>query len=65
MLPPLRVLHAFAVAYHRQEPGPFVDATAAYVAAFSTMLLNTDQHTPAVRAKMSVEAFVKNAKAAM
>ena len=34
-----RVIHAFATAYYRQESGPFVDATAAYVAAFSTMLL--------------------------
>ena len=57
-----RVIHAFATAYYRQEPGPFVDATAAYVAAFSTMLLNTDQHNPAVRAKMGLEAFLKNNK---
>ena len=57
-----RVIHAFATAYYRQEPGPFVDATAAYVAAFSTMLLNTDQHNPAVRTKMGLEAFLKNNK---
>ena len=57
-----RVLHAVARAYHQQSAGPFADETSAYVAAFSTMLLNTDLHNPAVRTKMGVEAFVKNNK---
>ena len=60
-----RVIHAFASAYHRQQPAEgcvFADATAAYVMSFSTMLLNTDLHNPAVRNKMSAEQFVKNNK---
>ena len=52
----------FATGFFSQCPGPFKDLTACYVASFSTMLLNTDQHNPNVRTKMSVEQFVKNNK---
>ena len=41
-------------------PGPFSDETAAYVTAFSAMLLNTDLHNPNVRRKMTLEQFVSN-----
>ena len=57
-----RVMQAFAAALHRDAPGPFVDAKAAYVMAFSAMLLNTDAHNAAVRNKMSREQFVGNNK---
>ena len=45
-------MQAFAAALFRDAPGPFVDADAAYVCAFSLMMLNTDLHNPAVCAKM-------------
>ena len=55
-----RIMGAFASALHRDAPAPFADADAAYVMAFSLMMLNTDLHNPAVRAKMSLEQFVDN-----
>lgn len=55
-----RVMQAFAAALYRDAPGPFADAKAAYVMAFSTMLLNTDAHNAAVRTKMSADQFVSN-----
>ena len=53
-------MQAFAAALYRDAPGPFVDADAAYVCAFSLMMLNTDLHNPAVRAKMSLAEFAEN-----
>ena len=44
-----RVMQAFAHAYYRDEPGPFASEKAAYVMAFSLMMLNTDAHNAAVR----------------
>ena len=55
-----RIVNAIAHAYFRQRPGPFADATSAYVMAFSAMLLNTDQHNANVRNKMTLEQFIKN-----
>ena len=55
-----RVVGAFASAYFRDAPGPFADADAAHVAAFSLILLNTDQHNDNVKRKMTIEQFVKN-----
>ena len=57
-----RIMGAFAAALYRDSPAPFADEDAAYVMAFSLMMLNTDLHNPAVRTKMGVEAFVKNNK---
>ena len=37
-----RIMQAFAGALYRDAPGPFVDTDAAYVCAFSLMMLNTD-----------------------
>ena len=45
-----RIMQAFAAALFRDAPGPFVDADAAYVCAFSLMMLNTDlQHRQSAR----------------
>ena len=55
-----RIMEAFAAALYRDAPGPFVDADAAYVCAFSLMMLNTDLHNPAVRAKMTLAEFADN-----
>ena len=55
-----RIMQAFAAALYRDAPGPFADADAAYVCAFSLMMLNTDLHNPAVRAKMSLAEFAEN-----
>ena len=44
-----RIMQAFAAALYRDAPGPFVDADAAYVCAFSLMMLNTDLHNPSIK----------------
>ena len=44
-----RVMEAFGAEYYRQCPDVFHDADVVYVLAYSTILLNTDQHNPGVR----------------
>ena len=44
-----RVMEAFGQEYFRQCPDVFHDADVVYVLAYSTILLNTDQHNPMVR----------------
>ncbi|CCA66641.1 probable SEC7-component of non-clathrin vesicle coat [Serendipita indica DSM 11827] len=39
---------------------PFANATAAYVLAYSTILLNTDAHNPQVKKRMTKQDFIKN-----
>jgi Sec7 domain len=43
-------MEAFAQEYYRQGKGqhPFVDADAAFILAFSIIMLNTDLHNPQV-----------------
>ena len=59
-----RLMEAFAARYylHNKEGTPFVDADAAYVLAFSTIMLNTDAHNPAIKKqnKMTKAQFVGN-----
>ena len=45
-----RVMEAFGAEYFRQCPDVFHDPDVVYVLAYSTILLNTDQHNPMVRA---------------
>ena len=56
-----RFLEAFADAYFAANPGGDVaDADAAYVLSYSIIMLNTDQHNPQVKNKMTLDQFVRN-----
>jgi guanine nucleotide exchange protein RalF len=55
-----RLMQAFAARYAAQNPTAFENQDAAYVLAFSTIMLNTDQHNPEVKNKMTLEGFIKN-----
>ena len=50
-----RVMEAFGQEYYRQCPDVFHDADVVYVLAYSTILLNTDQHNPMVRSMLITE----------
>ncbi|KAH7404969.1 hypothetical protein KP509_15G051500 [Ceratopteris richardii] len=55
-----RILEAFAAWYHEQSPQVLADKDAAFVLAYSVILLNTDQHNSQVKKKMSEEDFIRN-----
>lgn len=55
-----RFLLKFAERYVIGNPGKFTHADPAYVLAFSTVLLNTDLHSPQVKKRMTLEDFIKN-----
>ncbi|PIA16777.1 Sec7-domain-containing protein, partial [Coemansia reversa NRRL 1564] len=56
-----RFMLKFAERYIIANPGSgFANADAAYVLAYSVILLNTDQHSPQVRNRMSLQAFLAN-----
>ncbi|KZT72494.1 Sec7-domain-containing protein [Daedalea quercina L-15889] len=56
-----RFMLKFAERYIAGNPQtPFANADAAYVLAYSVILLNTDAHNPQVKRRMSVTDFIKN-----
>ena len=55
-----RFLESFADAYFAANPDSVADADAAYVLSYSIIMLNTDQHNPQVKNKMTLEQFVRN-----
>eukprot|EP00250_Pteridium_aquilinum_P019517 c24462_g1_i2 orf=823-4416(-) len=55
-----RIMEAFAARYHEQCPQVLADKDAAFLLAYSLILLNTDQHNSQVKKKMSEEAFIRN-----
>eukprot|EP01103_Thecamoeba_quadrilineata_P021343 TRINITY_DN977_c0_g1_i1.p1 TRINITY_DN977_c0_g1~~TRINITY_DN977_c0_g1_i1.p1 ORF type:complete len:895 (-),score=201.43 TRINITY_DN977_c0_g1_i1:21-2705(-) len=58
-----RMMETFAQRFYAQNPkGVFANADAAYVLAFSIIMLNTDAHNPAIRKqdKMTKQQFIKN-----
>ena len=55
-----RILEVFAARYHEANPGAVADADSAYVLSYSIIMLNTDQHNPQVKNKMTLEQFVRN-----
>lgn len=60
-----RILETFADHYHAGvvalgNTDNIVDADSVYVLAYSIIMLNTDQHNPQVRNKMTLEDFVRN-----
>jgi len=55
-----RVMEAFAQALFAANPGPFKSADAAFVLAFSIIMLNTDRHNAGVVNKMTCDEFIRN-----
>ncbi|KDD71678.1 Sec7 guanine-nucleotide-exchange factor, partial [Helicosporidium sp. ATCC 50920] len=55
-----RLMEKFAERYVHCNPGAFGSADAAYVLAYSVILLNTDAHNPGVKHKMSKADFLRN-----
>jgi hypothetical protein len=53
-----RTMQVFTKQYLEQNPGSFGDSDTPYVLAFSIMMLNTDQHSPNVRDKMTKDQFI-------
>ena len=56
-----RVVSIFAHAYYSQSDF-IADESAAYVLAFSLILLNTDLHTASVKTKMPLDSYMRNLK---
>ncbi|KAI9591638.1 hypothetical protein BDF19DRAFT_468694 [Syncephalis fuscata] len=55
-----RFMLKFAERYVMYNPGEFANADAAYVLAYSVILLNTDQHNRQIKKRMTKEEFIRN-----
>ncbi|EOA15896.1 hypothetical protein CARUB_v10003987mg [Capsella rubella] len=55
-----RVLEAFSERYYEQSPHILINKDAAFVLAYSIILLNTDQHHSQVKTRMTEEDFIRN-----
>ena len=55
-----RILEVFAARYYGANPGAVADADSAYVLSYSIIMLNTDQHNPQVKRKMTLDQFIRN-----
>lgn len=55
-----RFMLKFAERYVLGNPGVFSNADTAYVLAYSVVMLNTDQHSPQIKNRMTVDGFVAN-----
>ncbi|CAD6939206.1 unnamed protein product [Tilletia controversa] len=55
-----RFMLKFAERYIAGNPGAFANADAAYVFAYSVIMLNTDAHNPQIKNRMSLQDFLKN-----
>lgn len=55
-----RFVLKFAERYISGNPGVFANADTAYVLAYSVIMLNTDQHSPQIKVRMTPEDFVRN-----
>lgn len=55
-----RFMLKFAERYVNGNPASFSSADTAYVLAYSVIMLNTDQHNPQVKKRMSKQDFIKN-----
>ena len=54
-----RIMEVFAARYTNQNPSTFPTADAAFILAFSIIMLNTDLHNPAIKEdrKMTIQSF--------
>lgn len=55
-----RIMEKFASRYCECNPDVFANADAAYVLAYSTIMLHTDAHNDTIKNKMSKEEFIRN-----
>ncbi|KAL0577890.1 GDP/GTP exchange factor for ARF [Marasmius crinis-equi] len=55
-----RIAYTFSQKYFAAGPAEIKSEDAVYVIAFSIIMLNTDQHNPQVRKRMTIEDFQKN-----
>ncbi|XP_059638176.1 ARF guanine-nucleotide exchange factor GNL2 [Cornus florida] len=59
-----RILEAFSEKYYDQRSSEiFVSKDAVFILCYSVIMLNTDQHNPQVKKKMTEEDFIKNNRA--
>ncbi|KAI0374734.1 Sec7-domain-containing protein [Pilatotrama ljubarskyi] len=57
-----RITETFAEVYFATEPEEVKSQDAVYVLTYSIIMLNTDQHSPHIRKKMSLEDYMRNLK---
>ncbi|KAJ3050187.1 hypothetical protein HK097_008837 [Rhizophlyctis rosea] len=57
-----RVLKSFANKYAADNPGLFPDPDEAHGLSFAIVLLNTDQHNPNSKRRMTAQQFINNAR---
>ncbi|KAJ3010196.1 Brefeldin A-inhibited guanine nucleotide-exchange protein 1 [Thoreauomyces humboldtii] len=55
-----RIMEKFADRYYENNPEVFAKADTAYTLAFSVIMLNTDQHSPTIKHRMDLAAYIKN-----
>ncbi|KAH3666507.1 hypothetical protein OGAPHI_003503 [Ogataea philodendri] len=55
-----RFMLKFAEKYVNDNPSSFANADTVYVLSYSVIMLNTDQHSPQVKKRMTLEDFVNN-----
>jgi len=57
-----RIMEKFAERFTEQNPNIFPTADVAFILAFSTIMLNTDLHNPAIKEekKMTKDGFIRN-----
>ncbi|GIL44250.1 hypothetical protein Vafri_1768 [Volvox africanus] len=55
-----RIINAFGRHYYASNEDVFRNGDAAYVLAYSVIMLNTDQHNSQVKNKMTLESFRRN-----
>ncbi|KAI3524587.1 hypothetical protein L1887_03246 [Cichorium endivia] len=59
-----RILEAFSERFYNQQSSEiFVSKDAVFILCYSVIMLNTDQHNPQVKKKMTEEEFIKNNRA--
>ncbi|TPX46167.1 hypothetical protein SeMB42_g03807 [Synchytrium endobioticum] len=55
-----RIMEKYADKYCESNPDVFAKADTAYILAFSTIMLNTDQHSAQIKHRMDKAAFIKS-----
>ncbi|DBA68573.1 TPA: hypothetical protein ACH3X2_013515 [Trebouxia sp. C0005] len=55
-----RIMESFGARYHMQCPDLFKNPDVVYILAYSTIMLNTDQHNSQVPKKMTCNEFIRN-----
>ncbi|KAK9060754.1 hypothetical protein SSX86_021460 [Deinandra increscens subsp. villosa] len=59
-----RILEAFSERFYKQQSSEiFVTKDAVFILCYSVIMLNTDQHNPQVKKKMTEDEFIRNNRA--